>query len=61
MKPSPAQMVMVFTDPRRNDGSDTASIPLYESRAAAEAAHEAAWGHAGHPIPMFGAFLPPLA
>jgi hypothetical protein len=34
------------------------SVPLYESRAAAEAAHAGRWAHVDHEMPRFGAFWP---
>ena len=93
MTPSPCRMVMVFTDPRHNNGADTApavitrvwsdtlvnvrvlhdgpsqapegridwvtSVPLFDSREAAEAAHAEKWAHADHEMPVFAAFWPP--
>jgi len=95
LTPSPCRMVMVFTDPRYNNGAGTApavitrvrddglvnvrvlhdgppvppehrqdwltSVPLYESRLAAEAAHAERWAGIGHEVPVFAAFWPPRA
>jgi hypothetical protein len=34
------------------------SVPLFDSREAAEADHEARWGHVDHEVSRFGAFWP---
>jgi hypothetical protein len=36
------------------------SVTLHDSREAAEADHEAKWGHVDHEVSRFGAFWPPL-